>query len=88
MKKILVTAVLAVAATGAMAAEPAYTPPAPLCTTERSIVIKDAQGNVMDSIKYENNWPLDCFTRLRLRYELLESDVTQGKAQFNQLMGQ
>ena len=88
MKKILVTAVLAVAAAGAMAAEPAYTPPAPLCTTERSITIRDVNGNVMDSIHYENNWPIDCFTRLKLRYELLDAASAQGKAQFNQLMGQ
>ncbi len=86
MKKLLIS-VLAFVPMLAIA-QGAYQPPAALCTTEISYLIKDADGNVRDSTVYKRSWPIDCVTSTRLKYEVLGESLRGGEKQFKQLLGE
>jgi len=72
---------------GVVAAEP-YVSSGPLCSVERTYVIKDSNGNVMDSTTYMNNWPIDCITRVEVKYREMEGQVQRGQVEFQTLSGQ
>ncbi len=62
--------------------------PVPTCTHKVSYTIYDSAGNVMDDTTYTRNWPLDCFTSTKLKYETIRKLVNNGEAQFNALIGE
>lgn len=89
MKRIMVGSILGISLfgmAGVAVAEP-YVPTGPLCSIERTYVIKDMNGNVMDETTYINYWPIDCVTRVQIKYRQIGIDLDNGKAEFQRLLG-
>jgi len=64
-----------------------YTPPEPVCSAEISYIIRDGNGNVMDSTVFNRNWPIGCVESTLLKYKFIADAYTSGRREFTELTG-